>query len=315
MTHIKHYSYKFPKLSEYKVKLFSPLFMLAVILLAITYLHSFKEITTNNFMQVILLPPYLYLSVMILKMTFKIEILIRRIINVCEENSNLSKKGHIYKNTLLVCEDENKKHILEKKMVVSLIIMTLFFILSKRLMIDIYYIKWGLGVFLIIILFVKLRDISHFFYNLANACHQVIIKDNNFTEAFSGKDINWKKFEYKWRKSLAINIILLILTILLFFAFKDFKGTISSGSLFIAASITFKIALDVNTIVKSNIAIMGEYDEYIKNKLGMTICKSEKMKQDALDIVTHVPDVELTFPSLEKIFKKINVSVNKIFRK
>lgn len=316
MTHTKHYSYRYPKLSEYGVKLFSPIFMLAVIPIAMMYFYSLKETTTDYLVQIILFLPILYLLVTMSNMIFKIDMLLIRIMNVCEENSNLSKNTNKHLNNLLVCEEENKKYVRDKKVLFTLIIMTIFFLLSKRLMIDTYYIKWGIGAFLIIILFVKLRDISRFFYNMANSCHQVIIKDNRFTEAFSGKDIiNWKAFEYKWRKLLALNIILFLLTIVIFSIYKDLKGMISSVSLLIAAIITFKIALDVNMIVKSNIAIMGEYDEYIKNKLGMTISKSEKLKQDALDIVTHVPDVELTFPSLEKIFKKINISVNKILKR
>lgn len=315
MTHVKHYSYKYPKLSEYGVKLFSPIFMLAVIPIAMMYFYSLKETTTDYLVQIILFLPILYLLVTMSNMIFKIDMLLIRIMNVCEENSDLSKNTNKHINNLLVCEEENKKYTHDKKVLIALIIMTIFFLLSKRLTIDTQYIKWGLGCILVIFLFIRLRDISRFFYNMANSCHQVIIKDNRFTEAFSGKDIiNWNAFEYKWRKLIVLNIFFLLLTIVIFSIFKDLKGIISSVSLLIAATITFKIALDVNTIVKSNIAIMGEYDEYIKNKLGMTISKSERMKQDALDIVTHVPDVELTFPNLEKMFKKINMSVNKIFK-
>ena len=312
-----NYSYKFPKLSEYGVKLFSPLFMLVVFLIAIMAIHSSKEIKTDTMMQIILLIPTFYLSVMILNMIFKIENLIRSIINVCEENSNLSQKGHIYKNSLLVFEGKNKKHIREKKMAFAFIVMTLLFFLSKRLMIDIYYLKWGLGFSLIIILFVGLRDISRFFYNLANASYQVIIKDDKFAESISSKNIiNWKAFEYKWLKALSLNVILFLLTIIIYCTFKDFKGTISSVSLLIASIITFRIALDVNNIVKSNLAIMGEYDEHIKNKLGMSFCQSEVLTPDSLEhTMSNVPDMEVSIPTLKKLSEKINMAVNKIFKK
>jgi hypothetical protein len=79
---------KYPKLSDYKVKLFSPIFMLAVIPIAMMYLYSLKEITTDYLVQIILFFPILYLLATMLNMIFKIDVLLIRIINVCEENLN-----------------------------------------------------------------------------------------------------------------------------------------------------------------------------------------------------------------------------------
>jgi hypothetical protein len=309
-----HYLYKFPKLSEYGVKLFSPIFMLAVILMAMVYYNNLKEISEDSLMQIILFPPALYLSVTILNMIFNIDILIRSIINVCHENLNLSKEGDIYKNSLLVCENKNKQYIYDKKIPFALIIITTSFFLSKLLMINIQYIKCGLGLILTIIFFIRLRDISRFFYDLANSCYQIIIKNDKFSETLSGKDIiNWKAFEYKWRKLLTLNIVLFLLVIVIFFIFKDFRGTISSFSLLIAAIITFKMAVDVDNIVKLNLAIMGEYDEYIKNKLGMTFSPLEIIPQGLLANINS-PE-QLSFPTFKKASEKINTVLNKIFRK
>lgn len=159
-------------------------------------------------MQVILLVPGLYMLATILYMIFRINILIRRIIKVEEENANLSQKGHLYKSQLLVCENEGKKISHEKKMSFILIVLMIFFFLSRQLMIDILYIKWGLGFGLILFLLLSLKDISRFFCDLVNKYHHIITKDDKFAEAFLGKDFDWKEFKFKWRNGLVLNVLL-----------------------------------------------------------------------------------------------------------
>lgn len=309
-----NYSYSFPKLSEYRVKLFSPLLIVSVTLIAIIYLRASKELTTDYFIQVILFAPGLYLTVMILIMIYKTLILIRaRIMKVCEENSGLSRKGHIYKNNLLVCADESNERINEKKAFYLFVVLMLFFFLSKKLIIDIQYIKWGGSFILIFFLLIRLRDISRFFYDLANANHQNIIRYDRFSRAFLRRDIiNWKTFEGKWRIALIINIILFISTIILLFTLKDFKGTICSASSLIAAVTTFIIAWDINTVIKSNLAIMGEYDAYVKTELGMKHYQSKEIMPSYLnDEVT----LESSIPTFIKTAKKIKEAVKNLLNR
>jgi hypothetical protein len=274
-----YYSYRFPKSSEYHVKYFSPIVMVAIILLMTLFLDRYKELSSIYLINMLLFCPSTYLFVMLWDMMLKINMLIRRIEKVCTENLNLAKNGQDYRNHLFVCDVNYAQHRGIQFSAVAIIILILFYVLTKPLKIETlyrFYITWILT-FIIIntFLFASLKNIARFFCALKNVCHEVILKDKDFAASFLNNEplIDRKKYDNKWRNLMILNAFSLLIIVIASFIFIDFRGAARSTSFLISLIIISMILVDVNVIIKSTLGITGEYDEYSKANLDMEFIK------------------------------------------
>lgn len=90
------------------------------------------------------------------------------------------------------------------------------------------------------------------------------------------------------------------MTIVIFIVYNDQSDIIYPVSLLISSVLLFRIALDVNSKVKFNLGIMGEYDEHIKAKLNMTFLEEGILPNHLVAPVT----LESSIPTFIEISKK-----------
>ncbi|ESP63028.1 hypothetical protein SMITH_620 [Smithella sp. ME-1] len=286
-----NYSYKFPKSSDYSIRYLSPISMLGIILIMIIFTSTYKELSLIALIKVLLFSS-VYLGLIVFNMIYKLDGLIKKIKIVCEENSNLSKNILDFRNHLLVCDADVKYNL--HRLIVSpmLIILLLFYVLSKLLRIGglpYFYVEWILMFSTInIFMFAYLRDIYKYFHGLKKSYYEIILQSKDFAESSFGKHqlIDGKKYSNKWRNLIILNLVLFLIIFVASFIFVDIRKVVHLTSLSISLIIAFFIMIDSNVIIKSYLTIMGEYDEYIKNKLGMEFIKSSSSPSTPMEFIS-----------------------------
>ena len=268
-----HYSSKYPSISDYRnvLSFWQVLFIIVICFLITFSLLNYKQQILYFIIVFVFWCSFVFPSIMMLRTIGMIHELIKKIEKVFKENLSLSINGGKYSEHLLLCNvNYDVQRANEKKFFIVLsIILIISVIISEYIKCEeMKFIVWT-GMLL---LYFGLANIFRFFHEIDTLCFSMVFKDKEFVQAFFKENlaINWTKYQNKWKTLISVIIFLFILTILsLFSAIIFWKIAIPLLSLInlIASIIMVK---DIGTIVKSNLIIMGQYDEFSKAKIGVT---------------------------------------------
>lgn len=139
----------------------------------------------------------------------------------------------------------------------------------------------------------------------------MVFKDKEFVNIYLKENsVDWKKYQDKWNKLFSIIAFLIVLTSLSIFVDKAFQLLAISSLFLISLIISIIMVKDINAIVKSNLLIMGEYDNYSKAKLEIKFVNAPPppgSMEEGIAIARgdYLYNPEIMMPDFKKMLNKI----------
>lgn len=266
------YSHKFPKISELIPELdpslhFNYLIIVGILITFVCILLNEPLLDKLFFLLTALFFFMFHLRVRLIK-----RILIKKIEQVFEENSTLSKQEKLDDHLLQCNFDFSAPKNKDKYFRIALIsVLILSFFLLRIISINMWFLLFTVVTLGILI---NLQYIFEYLRKLMESYYQnVKVTDNkDSSELFFNKDsinLDWNQYETKWKKLL----IYLVLIVLVYVFLLDFQRVVYL--LLIVFIILGFIIVDVNKIADKCLTVLGSHDEYIKSKLGMNFKPSK----------------------------------------
>jgi hypothetical protein len=308
---MRHYSAKYPSISDYQSGLpsWKPLFVIIVFAI-VFFFTDYQNVNLNSLLRFIASCSFATFVIIIFRTTYMVNIVISKIERVLNENFDLSNKGGKYREHLLLFNTKYNFRSNEKKSRIALIIIFItFFIFTKN--IKYANIKLFLICLAIPFLYYWLKNIFQFFYEISNSCLPVVFKDKEFVNIYLKENsVDWKKYQDKWNKLLSVIAFLIVLTSLSIFVDKTFQMLAISSLFLISLIISIIMVKDINAIVKSNLLVMGEYDNYSKAKLEIKFVNAPPppgSMEEGMAIVRgdYLYNPEIKMPDFKKMLNEI----------
>ena len=307
------YSHKFPKISELKAGYNFVSFLLIIMLIGTTILS-----TKPMWEKLFFFPTGLLFVLILFRIMLINKFLIQRIEQVFAENLELSKKGKIYEALLQADANFAVLKKKERKLNYSLAFIPIpFVILSIIIEIKPIYKFYFMWIYILIGLSLSiafsLQNIFKYFRKITEDCYQKII-DNTDCKDFYFKEEsvipNWIYYEKKWRKLLIFMGTIAVLFFTAHIFLIQYQRLLYLSLYLINYIILALIAFDVNKIAARYTTVLGNYDEYIKSKLGMSL-KSPEVKTG---YAVFREDMKKVKEGHESLWKEMNKNIKDIFK-
>jgi hypothetical protein len=308
---MRHYSAKYPSISDYQSGLsFGRLLFFFIIFAIIFFFTGYQKTNLNSLLRIISNCSFACFIIIIFRTTYKVNIVISKIERVFNENLDLSNKGGKYSEHLLLFNSKYNFQSNEKKSRIALIIIFItFFIFTKAVALE--NIKLFLTCIAIPFLCYSLKNIFQYFYEINNSCSMMVSKDKEFVNIYLKENsVDWKKYQDKWNKLLSIIALLIVLTSLTIFVDQTFQMLAIASLCIINLVISIIMVQDIDAIVKSNLLTMGEYDKYSKAKLEIKYVNApppQGSMEEGMAIVRgdYLYNPEIKLPDFKKMLNKI----------
>lgn len=260
------YSFKFPQMPKTRATN-SLVSIFAIVVLTILMIFSKRQ----TWEKLLFFPTTLLFVLIIYRIDLINKYLIKGIERVFTENSELSKKESMYE--ALLKADTNFAVLRKNKLLIySLALILILAVISYSVIhpkpIYTFYFYWAfmlIGLSMIIVF--DLQAIFKYFHNVMEICNQKISDDKDFSGSFL--KIRWADYERKWK----ILLILMGVTMGLFFMAHIFiiqyQRLFYLTSYLVSFIILGFITLDADKIAEMCSTDLGNYDEFVKSKLGM----------------------------------------------
>jgi hypothetical protein len=310
---MRHYSAKYPGMSDYQSGLSFGRFLFIISAFAIIFfLTGYEKITLNSLLRFTSFCSLGCCILLVFRVKSKTNIIIAKIERVLNENLDLVKKEGKYKEHLLLCNTKYDFYRNEKISSIAFIIaFIIYFILSKNK--EIGNIKLFFLLFIIIpFMYYWIKKIFCFFYEVANSCSPMILKDKEYLKKISTENIkvDWGNYQKKWTHLSSIIALLIVLTSLSIFTSQTYQMLAKASLSLISLIILIAMAKDIDAIVKSNLLTVGEYDKYSKAKLEIKYVNAPPppgSMEEGMAIVRgdYLYNPEIKLPDFKKMLNKI----------